>query len=53
MRKPTATDYASDFNLFCEFVDTDGVMCTSRDEFEAIPFDERVRCAKEVIDCNA
>jgi hypothetical protein len=37
---------ANDFNLFAEFVDPNGAMATSREEFEAIPFAERLAAAE-------
>ncbi len=37
---------AQNFSLFAEFVDPDGAIATSREEFEAIPYAERLAAAE-------
>lgn len=53
MNNYTAADYASDYALFVECIDTDAAFVTDRKTFEALPFDRRVELAQAVIDANA
>lgn len=45
-QKRVAHKQASDFELFAEYVDPDGAMATTEEEFAAIPFAERLAAAE-------
>jgi hypothetical protein len=43
---------ASDWHAFAEYVDPDGAMASTEDEFRAIPYAERLTAARESIAYN-
>lgn len=49
----TAEDFAADWNLFCEHIDPGHCLdIDSRQQFEEIPLDARVKLARVVMDEN-